>query len=219
MLKCGGVHHIHPFVPSKTPDAAVWHGVTNAFFSRAGLQSSLYNGWFVWWLPALPLFGAFFFHQLLICLYGALMSSQSLAVVCEIPHLTSNSHVVHLQKVLAMNQWRDSTRHYRPECSWKVPYFLSDNQAKEACNAHPENGTAADLKLHGLCSSQASCRTRGDGSVGTWRTDVRCQTCQSNCAQVCSAKEEETNLNFKLCFEHRRRFLKFKRQRHRAFFV
>ena len=136
---------------------------------------------------------SFLFHQLRSCLSGPLMSSQSLAEVCEIPHLTSNSHAVHLQKVLAMK---------------KLYQTLPTSMKLE--------GRWWSM---GLCSSQASRRRLGDGSMGTWRTNVRVSNLSVHLRPGLQGERRRDKSRNQALLREQRRFVNFKSQRHRACFV
>ena len=68
--------------------------------------------------------------------------------------------------------WRDSTKHYRPAWSWKV-----------------------DDGAWGLCSSQASRRKLGDGSMGTWRTNVRVSNLSSPLAPRIAGRKKKRQIS------------------------
>ena len=136
---------------------------------------------------------SFLFHQLRSCLSGPLMSSQSLAEVCEIPHLTSNSHAVHLQKVLAMKRlYQTLPTSMKLEGRWWSM---------------------------GLCSSQASRRKLGDGSMGTWRTNVRVSNLSVHLRPGLQGERRRDKSRNQALLREQRRFVNFERQRHRACFV
>ena len=136
---------------------------------------------------------SFLFHQLRSCLSGPLMSSQSLAEVCEIPHLTSNSHAVHLQKVLAMKRlYQTLPTSMKLEGRWWSM---------------------------GLCSSQASRRRLGDGSMGTWRTNVRVSNLSVHLRPGLQGERRRDKSRNQALLREQRRFVNFKRQRHRACLV